>query len=162
MKITNIHQRDYIQPGEVISEILQTLSSKEDRLWPHEIWPPMVLNNGLQLNSSGGHGPIGYYISKYDYGESIEFTFTRPTEFVGTHKFEIIKISNNSKCLRHTISMDVNLKGMVAWYFTIKWLHDALLEDCLDKVTNQLSDNKAYSPHNFWVRRLRKMLRKKS
>ena len=33
-----------------------------------------------------------------------------------------------------TIEMDLNFKGIVSWYLAIKWLHDALLEDCLDKV----------------------------
>ena len=162
MKIINVHQRVYNQPSEMIWKILETLSSKEDRLWPREIWPPVVLNNGLAMNSSGGHGPIRYYVSKHDHGEAIEFTFTKPAEFVGFHKFEIIENSNNTSVLRHILSMNVNLKGLVAWYFAIKWLHDALLEDCLDKVNNQLSDDKAHSPHNFWVRRLRKMLGKRT
>jgi len=160
MKIINIHEREYEQSSSVISEILETLSSKDDRLWPNEIWPPMVLNNNLTINSSGGHGPIGYYISNYDHGNSIEFTFTNPKEYIGTHKFEIIKISNKTTLLRHTINMTLNIKGLVTWYFAIKWLHDALLEDCLDKVHNQLTGKKVKSSHNFWVKYLRNMLKK--
>jgi hypothetical protein len=94
MKIRNIHQREYGQPSEVISEILDTLSSKNERLWPDEFWPPMILDNGLELNSLGGHGPIGYFVSGFNKGIFIEFTFTKPKEFIGTHMFEVLKISS--------------------------------------------------------------------
>lgn len=159
MKIINVHQREYGEGITTISEILDSLSSKNDRLWPNEIWPPMKLNDGLEINSSGGHGPISYYVSQYDKGKSIEFTFTRPVDFKGTHAFEIIEKAENTILLRHTIDMTVNLKGFLMWYLAIKWLHDALLEDCLDKVHNQLNEIKVQPPHNFWVNILRNILR---
>ncbi len=161
MKITNIHQREYHQSSSTLSEILDTLSSGNDRLWPNEMWPPMLLNNGLTLHSSGGHGPIGYYISNYDYGKSIEFTFTKPKGYVGTHTFDIIKITEKRTLLRHTINMNLNLKGMVTWFFAVKWLHDALLTDCLDKVHSQLTEKKVQPRHNFWVKYLRNCLKRK-
>ncbi|MDK9708258.1 MAG: hypothetical protein OEL83_14535 [Desulforhopalus sp.] len=161
MKITNIHQRKYQQPPSVLSEILATLSSKNDRLWPHELWPPMVLNNGLKLHSSGGHGPIGYYVSDHDPGKSVEFTFTKPEGFAGTHSFELIAIGDEKTLLRHTIDMDLSPKGMITWYVAIKWLHDALLEDCLDKVHNQVAQNEVRSRHNLWVTILRKVLKRR-
>ena len=161
MKVLNIHQREYEQPPEVLSEILETLSSPEDRLWPHESWVPMTLNHGLTMNSSGGHGPIGYYVSGYSKGKSVEFTFTRPKGFIGTHKFDVMEISAGKTVLRHTIDMKVDFKGFFSWHLAIKWLHDALLEDALDKVHNQLSENQVKSPQNFWVTFLRKVFRKK-
>jgi hypothetical protein len=154
-----MHQREYDQPSVAISEKFDTLSSEKDRLWPNELWPPLVLNNGLKLNSSGGHGPIGYYVSNCRKGKFVEFTFTRPKEFVGIHKFEVLETSNDKTVLRHTINMEVNLKGYISWCLAIKWLHDALLEDCLDKVHNQVSENQVRSPHNFWVKFLRNMLK---
>jgi len=161
MKVLNIHQREYNQQAKEISAILDTLSSRNDRIWPNEIWPPMILNNGLQINSHGGHGPIGYYVSKYHYGEFIEFTFTKPAEFVGSHNFAIKKISEGATQLRHTIDMELTLKGIFIWYFAIKWLHDALLEDCLDNVHNQFNDKKVHTPHNLWVKTLRNALKRR-
>lgn len=160
MKIINIHQREYNQPSSVISEILNTLSSHNDRVWPKESWPPMILSNGLEPKSAGGHGPIGYYVSKYEDGKLIEFTFTKPKEFIGTHKFEVIENTEEKTQLRHTIHMDLNLKGIATWFFAIKWLHDSLLEDCLDKVQNHFSEKHVHSKHNFWVKTLRKLLKK--
>lgn len=160
MKIINIHQREYHQPYARLCDILETLSSRNDRLWPNEIWPPMILSDGLAVHSRGGHGPIGYYISNYDPGKCIEFTFTQPEDFVGTHTFEILVISESLCILKHTIDMDLNSRGAVVWCCAIKWLHDALLEDCLDKVHNQLEESMIHSPHNFWVKILRWLLKK--
>jgi len=120
----------------------------------------MLLNNGLNKDSTGGHGPIGYYVSNYTTGKSIEFTFTKPKEFIGNHKFEIIETSPNTTLLRHTINMSLDIKGIVTWYFAIKWLHDALLEDCLDKVHNQINKGHLQTPHTIWVKYLRNMLKK--
>ena len=158
MKIINIHQRDYNLPTSLISEALDSLSSKKDLLWPREEWMPMILDNGLITKSNGGHGPIKYYVQQYEYGKIVEFCFTEPKEFVGLHRFEIIEVTTEKTRLKHTIEMQVNLKGILTWYTVVKWLHDALLEDCFNKVYNQHNDPKIYTPHNFWVKFLRKIL----
>ena len=161
MKITNIHKRDYNLPSSILSEALASLSSEKDLLWPKEEWTPMILNNGLKKNSNGGHGPIEYFVQQYEYGKTVEFCFTKPEEFVGIHKFEIIEFSPEKTGLKHTIEMKVNLKGLLTWYIVVKWLHDALLEDCLDKVYNQHNDQKIKTPQNYWVKTLRKILKPK-
>ena len=161
MKIINIHERVYDHPVEVIGKVLSTLSSSDDRLWPHENWPPMILSNGLKEYSHGGHGPIRYFVSNYEESSSVEFTFTKPQEFIGTHRFDLTRISGGSTRLRHTIQMSLNLKGIIIWYFAIKWLHDGLLEDCLDKVHNQINEKRVQSPHNIWVKILRGILKRK-
>ena len=103
MKIINIHQRDYNLPTSVISEALDSLSSKKDLLWPKEEWMPMILDNGLITKSNGGHGPIGYYVQQYEYGKIVEFCFTEPREFVGLHRFEIVEVTIEKTRLKHTI-----------------------------------------------------------
>lgn len=118
----------------------------------------MFLDNGLKIKSNGGHGPIGYYVQQYEYGKAVEFCFTKPEEFVGLHKFEIIELSPEKTGLKHTIEIKVNLKGLLTWYIAVKWLHDALLEDCLDKVHNQHNEPKINTPHSFLVKTLRKIL----
>ena len=161
MKIINIHKREYNRASNTLSELLDTLSSDNDRLWPREIWPPMILSDGLKTNSAGGHGPIRYCVTSYEQGRAVEFKFTKPKEYRGIHKFEINEITASKTELKHTINMDLNLKGIVTWYFAFKWLHDALLEDCLDKVHNQLEISIAKSEHNIWVKILRNILKRK-
>ncbi len=161
MKIINIHQRDYELSVSVLSDVLNSLSTENDLLWPKEEWMPMVLDNGLNPNSKGGHGPIEYYVEEYEFGKMINFCFTKPREFIGNHRFEILKLNAEKTRLKHTIDMKVNFKGLVSWYVAIKWLHDALLEDCLDKVYNLHNESKMNSPHSLWVRTLRKILKGK-
>lgn len=159
MKIINIHKRQFDQPTTLLADILDTIGSDNDRLWPKEKWPRVNLDDRLEIHSSGGHGPIGYYVSLYDFGRLLEFTFTSPEEFIGKHSFEIIDKADGTSELLHRIDMSVNLKGSIIWYCAVKWLHDALLEDCLDKVHNQLAENRVHTPHTFWVKTLRYLLR---
>lgn len=161
MKVTNIHKRIIHKPKESISKILDSLSSSNDRLWPKEKWPPMVFRNGLVEGATGGHRPIRYSISKYVPGSSIEFDFLKPDGFKGIHKFEITEIEKDKTELRHTISMTVSGKGIFTWYFAMKWLHDALLEDCMDKAENNFLIEKIHSDWNLWVLFLRRIFRKK-
>ena len=161
MRVINIHKRIIQQPKEKIALIFDSLSTKNDQLWPKEKWPPMIFKKGLTEGAIGGHGPIKYSIIKYIPENLIEFKFLKPNGFLGIHKFEIIEIEKEKTVLKHTINMTVSGKGIFAWYIVIKWLHDALLEDCLDKVENNfLTDNKK-TKWNLWVIVLRKILRKK-
>ena len=41
MKVINIHKRIINQPNDQISCLLDTLSTKEDKIWPYEKWPAM-------------------------------------------------------------------------------------------------------------------------
>mgnify|MGYP000686999030 CR=1 FL=1 len=49
MQITNIHKRVINQPKEKISNLLNTLATKGDKVWPIELWPKMRFKNGLKV-----------------------------------------------------------------------------------------------------------------
>jgi len=160
MKIINIHQREYNHPLSDLSKIFETLATDNDLIWPKEKWNPMILDNGLCVNSSGGHGIIRYYISRYEDRKLIEFRFVEPKEFVGIHCFELIPIADDRTIIKHTINAQLNVKGLILWYLVVKWLHDALLEDCLDKIENNLEQSNAKTNYNPWVKILRKIFKK--
>ena len=161
MRVINIHKRIIHQPKEKISKIFDSLSTKNDKLWPGEDWPPMVFKKGLTEGAIGGHGPIRYSIQKYTPGRFIEFKFLQPDGFNGLHKFEITEIKKDKTELKHTINMVLSGKGILTWYIAIKWLHNALLEDCLDKVENFFLTNKKRTNWNLWVFFLRRLLNKR-
>lgn len=161
MRIINIHKRLVYQPKENITQILDSLTSVNDRLWPNEQWPPMIFKHGLAEGAAGGHGPIKYSITKYIPGQLIAFTFIKPAAFSGIHKFEVTEVEKGQTEIKHTIDMSVSLTGIIIWYTAIKWLHDALLEDCLDKVENNFLSQKKKTEWNSWVRFLRKVFRRK-
>jgi hypothetical protein len=144
--------------SDTLGSLLDTLSSPNDCVWPYEKWPKMKFNNGLIGGSSGGHGPIRYTIINYLKSQSISFRFDRPTSFHGTHTFSIKEQNGNSTLLIHEIQMKVSLGGLIIWYGGIKYLHDALLEDCFDKVENQFSQIPKSRAYGFYVQVLRKLV----
>jgi hypothetical protein len=161
MKIANIHSRVINQSKDKISQILDTLSSNDDQLWPNEKWPPMNFKNGLKDGAVGGHGPVRYSVRQYLPGNNIEFKFIQPDGFDGIHRFDVAEIDSEKTEIKHTIEMTLSGKGILTWFIAIKWLHDALLEDCLDKVENRFLQEQKSTKWNVWVCILRKILKRK-
>ena len=163
MKVINIHQRVIKQPIAEIALLFSTLSSEDDRIMPTNSWPPMKLDNGLQIGSKGGHGPIKYQVIQSVPNQKIQFKFLKPEGFNGFHQFEIIPIDHDTSEIKHTIDMQTSPIASIKWLFAIRWLHDALIEDGFDKVENYfLLENKfKRSEWNFWVKFLRKVMKPK-
>ncbi|WP_299336207.1 hypothetical protein [uncultured Psychroserpens sp.] len=161
MKVINQHTRLIDQPKAFVSQLFDTLATKNDRIWPKENWPAMKFKDGLQIGNNGGHGRIRYTIIEFEPGCRIKFKFLKPDGFYGTHELVIESVSEDSTEIRHEIRMKTSIKGYILWITMIRWLHDALIEDAFDKVENQfLSENKETS-HSFWVRCLRSIYKRK-
>lgn len=158
MKVYNIHQRIIHQPKSKIVPLLSTLATKEDKIWPCEQWPRMKFDRGLKLGAIGGHGPIGYSVKQIVPGEFVQFLFSRPKGFHGVHQFTIEELGPNETKLSHVIDMRVSGLAILTWPLGIRWLHDALTEDAMDKVENYFSEKKKRTPWSLWVRLLRMLL----
>ena len=159
MKVINIHKRILNAPKEKISELLGTLSLKEDKIWPYEKWPAIRFKEGLIENTKGGHGPIRSKINKYVPHKLIEFKFYAPKGFNGIHRFDIKELQSNKTEFRHTIEMDVSGIGILTWSIAISWLHNALFEDLMNKVENQFIKETKKSKWGLWVILLREVLK---
>ena len=142
-----------------MGELLDSLSSKDDKIWPYEIWTSMKFREGLKEGSKGGHGPIRYTIEKYIPGEFIQFKFDKPEGFNGIHRFEINELKNGKVELKHTIEMQVVGIGVLNWFFIIKPLHNALLCDALNKVKTHFKSNISKIEWTIWVKILREVLK---
>lgn len=132
MVVLNQHFRRFHAPPETMGKLLDTLASRSDAIWPQERWPPMRFDGPIGIGATGGHGPIRYSVQEYDPGRSITFLFHKPEGFSGTHRF-VVKPSAQGCELRHVIAMQVSGGARVSWPFLFRPLHDALLEDALDK-----------------------------
>jgi len=161
LKVLNIHKRTLNQPKEKVAELLKTLSTENDRIWPKEKWPEMKFKEGIKIGAKGGHGPIRYSIEKYNPNELIQFRFSKPNGFNGIHKFEINELSDQKTEIKHTIDMNTEGKGTLIWFFAICSLHNALIEDGFDKLENNFFDNRKSTKWNIWVKFLRKYMSKK-
>ena len=158
MKVINIHKRIINQPKRKIVELIETLSTEKDKVWPFEKWPKMKFKEGKREGAKGGHGPIRYTIEKYIPSELIQFKFTNPKGFDGIHKFEIIELASDKTELIHTIDIKTSGIDILTWVIGVRWLHDALIEDLFDKVENRFGDENKKTTWNFWVKFLRKVL----
>ena len=161
MKVLNIHKRTLNQSKSKVVEILKTLSTENDRIWPKEKWPEMKFKGGIQIGAIGGHGPIRYTVEKYNPSEIIQFRFSKPHGFHGIHKFEISELTSEKTEIKHTIDMSTDLKGSLLWIFAIRSLHDALIEDGFDKLENNFSEVHKSSKWNFWVNFIRMLMSKR-
>ncbi|MBK6295860.1 MAG: SRPBCC family protein, partial [Rhodoferax sp.] len=61
MKVVNVHQRLLYAPPEQVGELIDSLASPSDALWPGQAWPRLKLNRPLSVGAAGGHGPIPYF-----------------------------------------------------------------------------------------------------
>lgn len=160
MKVLNIHQRTINQSRVKVLEIVRTLATKNDKVWPKAYWPKMYLDNGLQVGSKGGHGFIKYSVTATE-NYNVEFTFSNPKGFIGFHGFYINETSEGLTNITHVIDMKTKGLDTFMWIFVIRWLHDALIEDALDKIENQFSKEKSKGNWNPWVRILRFIIKLK-
>ena len=75
MKVENMHEREYDTEPELVGALIDSLSSRNDRLWPFEKWPSLCLDKSLSVGAPGGHGSIRYYVEHYVPSRSVTFRF---------------------------------------------------------------------------------------
>lgn len=155
MKVLDIHKRTISLPKDKLVDLLKTLSTKNDRIWPYEKWPAMRFKGGIQVDAKGGHGPVRYSVEKYNPEEIIQFRFSQPSGFNGIHKFEVNELTKEKTEIIHTIDMNTTVKGSLIWMLAVRYTHHALMEDGFDKLQNGFSKDQKSSEWSIWVRILR-------
>jgi hypothetical protein len=159
MRVRNVHERVLPLPAARVGALLDTLASSHDRLWPTDRWPRMRFDRPLQAGAIGGHGPIRYTVEMYEPGRAVLFRFTAPWGFHGTHGYEVEAAGIGGTRLRHTLEMSTSGPALLSWPLVFRPLHDALIEDSLDRAAVELGVPPA-SPARWsaWVRGLRGLL----
>ncbi len=123
-----------------VGALVDSLSSRDDRLWPHRRWPRMRLDRGLEPGSDGGHGPVRYAVARYEPGRLVAFAFTPAFPLLGEHRYEVIDAPGGGTLLRHTLEGRPSGWMRLAWPLCFRWLHDALIEDSFDRAQAQVAD----------------------
>lgn len=131
--IRNVHERRLAAPQAVVGALVDSLASADDRLWPSCRWPAMRLDRGLEPGSDGGHGPVRYRVGRYDAGRSVAFAFTPAFPIAGEHRFEVEPATGGGTTLRHVLEGRPHGWMRLGWPLCFRWLHDALVEDALDR-----------------------------
>lgn len=147
--VRNVHHRDTPGTQRSAAAALATLGTEHDQLWPSHRWPPLLLDDGLRPGSRGGHGPIRYHVGAVDEGRSVRFDFDMP-DLAGWHELSVHEVSTGT--LRWTHTLVVHAPSAVVRHAVIP-LHDALLEDLLDRAA--VLGQEAPLPHRRWPLRVR-------
>ncbi len=158
MRTLNVHERSFRCSANQAGELLDSLASPHDVLWPSKHWPRMRLDRPLGVGATGGHGPIRYSVTAYVPGRKVTFRFLSPQGFVGTHWFEVLDNGASSTTLRHTIDMSLHGAARLSWPLAIRPLHNALVEDALTNAQVALGENPTPMKWSPWVHLLRKVL----
>lgn len=135
MRIENVHDRIFAGEPQAFAAYIDLLGSRQDRMWPSQRWPAMVLRDGgIAVASAGGHGPIRYVVEQYEPGRLAKFRFTRPRSWSGSHAFVVWPLPDGRTRLNHTLRMKTRGVGTLLWFLIFRPLHDAVIEDAFDRV----------------------------
>ncbi|MFE3189414.1 SRPBCC family protein [Nocardia sp. NPDC059240] len=154
--VRNVHSRVIAADVEAVGRLLDTLATDDDRLWPVDRWPAMLFDIPLAAGAVGGHGPIRYTCVKYVPGQEVTFRFQRPRGFDGTHGFLVEELDATHTRLTHEIVMRTHGSARLSWPLLWRPMHDAALEDSLDRAETALvPGTPPRSHHSAYVRLLR-------
>ena len=159
--VRNVHERViHASPLSLVGGLIDQLASRDDLLWPSDRWPPMRLDRPLGVGAKGGHGPIRYTVEDYELGRSIRFQFTAPRGFDGTHGLDVEEIEPGKVRLRHMLVMRLKGAARLSWPLMFRWLHDALIEDALDRAeSHAASAPLKQREFSSWVKMMRRLAR---
>jgi hypothetical protein len=157
--VRNEHQRILPASADQVGALVDRLASKEDILWPGTHWPAMRFDRPLSVGAVGGHGPIRYVVTAYTPGRMIEFRFTGPEGFVGTHSLHVESLEPSRTRLRHLILMHPEGSARLSWPLLFRHLHDALIEDALDNAERYFVPDAPKRSHWSWYVRFLRWLR---
>jgi hypothetical protein len=158
MQIRNVHERVLPATVDQVGALLDGLAGPEDRLWPVDRWPglPLRFDRPLGVGARGGHGRVRYRVEEYVPGRRVVFRFDERMRMDGTHRFEVDD-SQGVVELRHVLAgQPRGIRTLLTWLLVIRPLHDAVLEDLLDRAELAVS-GKVLRPArwSWWVRQLR-------
>lgn len=155
--VWNAHERILEAPVEEVGRLLDRLGGPADVLWPSPAWSPMRLDRPVAVGARGGHDAARYHVSAHEPGRRVEFTFEPGQVFEGTHAFGAVPIGPGRTLLRHVAQGRIHGAMRLAWPLAVRWLHDAFLEDLLDRAGDAVGDPPARrARRSVWVRVLRR------
>lgn len=154
--VRNVHQREIAGPASAVGQLIDSLASSNDQLWPRSEWPAMRMNGPLGVGVAGGHGPVRYFVTIYEPGRRIVFQFTGPAGFNGHHSFTVASVADGSALLQHELLMSPTGMAKLTWPLFFRPMHDALIEESLDRAENAFSGATSVSSRRpLWTKILR-------
>ncbi|SCG58405.1 Polyketide cyclase / dehydrase and lipid transport [Micromonospora halophytica] len=160
----NVQQRVIAAPANAVGRVIDELATPESSAWPSPSWPPLVLDNGLQPGSSGGHGPIRYSVTSHEPGRHVVLTFAPSCGLDGWHELRVTPESDDETRLVHTISATTTGRMRWLWPLVVRWFHEALVHDLFDNAERRVTGTPVAEPARWspWVRLMRRVRARRS
>ena len=97
-----------------------------------------------------------HFVTGYEPGRRVEFQFTGPTGFNGSHSFTATSHSNRSTLLRHELVVSSRGAAVFTWPFFFRPLHNAVIEESFDRALQECGSlpDVAYK-RPLWTKMLR-------
>lgn len=134
MKVLNMHERALPASREQVGALLDRLET----WWPRDRWPALRPEPALEVGATSRRGPIREHIVERVPGERLVFQIDAPRGLDARHTFEVVPNGDTHTVLRHTVEGEANGKMALGWPVAIGPLHDATLEDLLDRAEAEL------------------------
>ncbi len=99
----------------------------------------MRLDSGLEAGSKGGHGPVRYRVVRHTPAREVAFAFTPEFPLEGEHRFDVRPGAGGGTILRHSLEGRPGGWMRIGWPLFFRWLHDALVEDALDRAEAEVA-----------------------
>jgi hypothetical protein len=150
--VRNIHTRRFPVPADRLVQLLETVGTPDDRLWPVADWPPTRLDGPRVPGTPAGHGPVRYVLEEVE-PDRLRFRFTAPVGVHGHHEFSV-----DGGSLTHVLAASLHGRARLSWPLFFRPLHDAVLEQLLDRaelaVTGRVARPVRWSPYVRFLRAL--------
>lgn len=144
--LVNVHSRVCDGSWPAATSLLASIAEPETGLWPADPWPPLRLNRGLTIGSSGGHGPIRYTVTDRS-DAHVCFAFSEHNRFAGSHS---LTVHPENGRVRWTHVLHIRRPDLVTQAVIVP-LHDQVLEQLLDNAENLLAGRRP-SPRRIPLR----------
>jgi hypothetical protein len=132
--MNNTHERRLNAPIQTLAPLIDRLASSQDLFWPSSRgWSAMKFDRPLAVGAIGGHGFIGYTVETYQPGREITFRFISPKGLNGMHRLMLEELPDGNTRVKHVINASLEGPMVLAWTLGIRYLHDALTEDGMDR-----------------------------
>jgi hypothetical protein len=153
--VRNVHTRRFPGHRDDLVRLLDTLGTPADELWPVADWPPTRLDGPRVPGTPAGHGPIRYVLEEAG-PDRLRFRFTAPAGVHGHHEFTV-----DGDALTHVLTASLHGWARLTWPLVFRPLHDALLEQLLDRaeraLTGRVAQPARWSPYVRFLRGLGKI-----
>jgi len=157
--VFDTHERVLPASPDVVGALLDRLGSDDDPLWPLDRWAPLDLDRPLDLGTRAEHGPFRYFVNEYEPGRAVRFRFSAPPGYVGHYEFMVERAGEQGARLRHVLTLSLDdINTRLKWWTIWRPLHDALLEDLLDRAEAVVTGRPVQPREWSWrVRLLRRL-----